>query len=60
MATTAGDHSEPKEKLETQDNTGKNIPPHHSVDRFADARRAKKKAKRLKHRARLKRSHTKG
>ena len=29
-------------------------------DRFADARRAKKKAKRMRHRAKLKRSHTKG
>lgn len=31
-----------------------------TVDRFADARRAKKKAKRMRHRAKLKRSHTKG
>ena len=60
MATTAADHSEAKEKPEAKDNSGKNISPHHSVDRFADARRAKRKAKRLKHRAKLKRSHTKG
>jgi hypothetical protein len=31
-----------------------------TVDKYAEARRAKKKAKRVKHRARLKRSHTKG
>ncbi len=32
----------------------------HSVDKFADARRAKKKEKRKRHRARLRRSHTDG
>ena len=31
-----------------------------SVDKFADAKRAKKKQKRAKHRARLRRSHTNG
>jgi len=31
-----------------------------SVDKFADARRAKKKEKRKRHRAKLKRQHTSG
>jgi hypothetical protein len=31
-----------------------------SIDKFADARRAKKKEKRARHRARLRRSHTDG
>jgi hypothetical protein len=32
----------------------------HAVDKFADAKRAKKKQKRAKHRARLRRPHTSG
>ncbi len=31
-----------------------------SVDKFAEARRAKKKEKRVRHRAKLRRSHTNG
>jgi hypothetical protein len=31
-----------------------------TVDKYAEARKAKKKAKRIRHRAKLKRSHTKG
>jgi hypothetical protein len=56
MASTT-DRSEVKAMPEAQAS-----PEHgsHSVDKYADARRAKKKAKRVKHRARLKRSHTKG
>jgi len=56
MATTP-DHSEVNTKPEAQ------AGPEHgssSIDKYADARRAKKKAKRIKHRAKLKRSHTKG
>ncbi len=34
--------------------------PERSVDKFADARRAKKKEKRVRHRAKLRRSHTDG
>jgi hypothetical protein len=34
--------------------------PERSVDKFADARRAKKKERRARHRAKLKRSHTDG
>lgn len=60
MGTTAADRSEPKAMPEAQESTEKHIPPHHSVDRFADARRTKKKAKRVRHRAKLKRSNTKG
>jgi hypothetical protein len=31
-----------------------------AIDKYAEARKAKKKAKRITHRAKLKRSHTKG
>jgi hypothetical protein len=51
----------------TDPSDAKTIPQAHAaretnttLDRFADARRAKKKAKRMRHRAKLKRSHTKG
>lgn len=56
MASTI-DRSEVKTMPEAQAS-----PEHgsHSVDMYADARRAKKKAKRVRHRAKLKRSHTKG
>jgi hypothetical protein len=52
-----------KENTPTQ--TGKMKPAEHasmehSVDKFADARRAKKKEKRKRHRAKLKRPHTGG
>jgi hypothetical protein len=53
---TAAIHSEPKAMPQAQAAREKNT----TVDRFADARRAKKKAKRVRHRAKLKRSHTKG
>lgn len=58
MDTTTADHSEAKAmpRPQAQAAREKNA----TVDRFADARRAKKKAKRVRHRARLKRSHTKG
>ena len=56
MATTT-DRSEDKTMPEAQAS-----PEHGSraVDKYAEARRAKKKAKRMRHRAKLKRSHTKG
>lgn len=46
----------------TDRSEGKASPEHASgpVDKYAEARKAKKKAKRIRHRARLKRSHTKG
>lgn len=60
MSTTAADHSEPKAVPEAQTAGEKHASSHQSVDRFAEARKAKKKAKRVRHRAKLKRSHTKG
>lgn len=56
MDNIAADHSEPKVMPRIQGRGEKEA----TVDRFADARRAKKKAKRMRHRAKLKRSHTKG
>ena len=61
METTPADHSEEntatqKTKMELEEHTSTE----HSVDKFADARRAKKQEKRKRHRARLKRSHTSG
>ena len=61
METTPADHSE--EKTATQKTKMKpeeHAATEHSVDKFADARRAKKKEKRKSHRARLKRPHTSG
>lgn len=56
MATTT-DRSEGKTRPEAQAS-----PEHgsHPIDKYAEARKAKKKAKRIRHRAKLKRSHTKG
>jgi hypothetical protein len=61
MVTTPADHSD--ERTTTQKTKTK--PEEHasterSVDKFAEARRAKKKEKRKRHRARLKRRHTRG
>jgi hypothetical protein len=61
MVTTPADHSEentttPKRKMKPEEHTSAEP----SVDKFADARRAKKKEKRKRHRARLKRPHTRG
>ena len=61
MDTTIADSSEKNElPRKTQPK-----PEHHAtqqrvVDKFAEARRAKKKEKRARHRARLRRSHTDG
>jgi hypothetical protein len=52
MATTT-DRSEAKTMPSPEHGSG-------SVDKYAEARMAKKKAKRMRHRAKLKRSHTKG
>lgn len=60
MSTAATDSSEPNATLEAQASPEKNARPHHPVDKFADARKAKKKARRVTHRAKLKRSHTNG
>jgi hypothetical protein len=61
MVVTPADHSEEntttqKTKMKSEEHASTQ----HSVDKFADARRAKKKAKRKRHRAKLKRSHTSG
>jgi hypothetical protein len=61
MATTGADHSE--ENTTTQKAQMK--PAQHAsterlVDKFAEARRAKKKEKRARHRAKLRRPHTDG
>jgi hypothetical protein len=45
---------------ETNARLGKRSIPHPSTDRFAEARKAKKKANRVRHRARLKRSNSNG
>ena len=39
---------------------GQDTSAEHSVDKFADAKRTKKKQKRARHRARLRRPHTSG
>ncbi|HKT49984.1 MAG TPA: hypothetical protein VJV96_06785 [Candidatus Angelobacter sp.] len=61
MATTT-DRSEDKTMREAQASPehGSRPPASRSGDKYAEARRAKKKAKRMRHRAKLKRSHTKG
>jgi len=56
MATTT-DRSEVKTMSETQSSREHGSG---TIDKYAEARKAKKKAKRIRHRARLKRSHTKG
>jgi len=56
MATTT-DRSEDKATSESQASREHGSG---AVDKYAEARKAKKKAKRIRHRAKLKRSHTKG
>jgi hypothetical protein len=61
METTPADHSEEnttthKTEMKPEEHPARE----HSVDKFADARRAKKKEKRKRHRAKLKRAHTSG
>ena len=56
MDKTAAGHSETKAMPEARAASEKKV----SVDKFAEVRRAKKKAKRIRHRAKLKRSHTNG
>ena len=61
MDSKTAEHSE--EAAATQKGKvrlGQEASAEHSVDKFADAKRAKKKQKRAKHRARLRRSHTNG
>jgi hypothetical protein len=61
MATTAADHLEENSTPQkAQVKPAQHASTEHSVDKFADARRAKKKEKRKSHRAKLKRPHTSG
>jgi hypothetical protein len=61
MGTTVVDQSkENAAPQKTQPKTEQLASPERSVDRFAEARRAKKKEKRARHRAKLRRSHTDG
>jgi hypothetical protein len=60
MGTIPADRSEPIATTQTLASPEKHARPEHSVDKFADARKAKKKQRRARHRARLKRSHTNG
>jgi hypothetical protein len=60
MSVTAADQSEAKPMPEPQSRFEKHGSSQVPVDRFAEARRAKRKAKRVKHRAKLKRSNTSG
>jgi len=61
MDTTAADHSEGNTTTQkAQMKPARDVSTEHSVDKFADARRAKKKEKRARHRAKLRRPHTAG
>jgi hypothetical protein len=61
MGTTVADPSEPNAPAQKmQLKAEQQPPPEHLVDKFAQARRAKKKEKRARHRAKLRRPHTKG
>ena len=55
--TTTTEHSEPNAMPETQ---AKHAPQPHVVDKFAEARLAKKKQRRRAHRATIRRSNTGG
>jgi hypothetical protein len=59
MEATPGDSEENTTTQKTKMKT-EHASREHSVDKFADARRAKKKEKRKRHRAKLKRPHTSG
>jgi len=61
METTPPDHSEENTTTQkTEMRPKEHASTERSVDKFADARRAKKKEKRKRHRAKLKRPHTSG
>ena len=60
METTPADRSEENTPTQTTKLKPEDAATEHSVDKFADARRAKKKEKRKRHRAKLKRPHTSG
>jgi hypothetical protein len=59
--TTIANPSEQNElSRKTQPKPEHQTTPERLVDKFAEARRAKKKEKRVRHRAKLRRSHTDG
>ena len=60
MSTTATDHSEPNAIPETQTKAAKNSAAPNVVDKFAEARLAKKKQRRRAHRLTIRRSNTGG
>jgi len=60
MSTTATDHSEPNATPETQANAAQQAAKPLVVDKFAEARLAKKKQRRRAHRLTIKRSNTSG
>jgi hypothetical protein len=61
MSTTAVDLTEKNAAAEkAQTKPEQHASPKRAVDKFAEARLAKKKERRARHRARLKRSHTNG
>jgi hypothetical protein len=61
MGTPTVDHSEKNAAAQkTQPKAEQHPSPEPSVDKYAEARRAKKKQKRMRHRAKLRRSHTDG
>ncbi len=60
MSTTAVDRSEPEVAPEKAQASQQHASPQQPVDKFAEARRAKKKEKRARHRAKLRRSHADG
>jgi hypothetical protein len=51
---------DPSEQHAASPKTKTKAEPGHSVDKYAEARRAKKKEKRARHRAKLRRSNTGG
>jgi hypothetical protein len=61
MSTIPADSSEPNgTPQKALARPAKQLSAEHSVDKFADAQRAKKKQKRARHRAKLRTSHTSG
>lgn len=58
MATTMADHSKPNGLA--RETSEKRTPRENNIDKFAEARRARKMLRRARHRAKLKRSHTNG
>ncbi len=58
--TTSTEHSEPNAMPETPASTAKQAASHRVIDKYAEARLAKKKQRRRAHRATIRRSNTGG